>query len=387
MVVFGERLYDGVVYVGVTMTGSLRRLDMALDRRAGSAASKKTYRARVKQFAKWCEMEVEELLEGVRAGTLEFRRLFDEYVDFRLHPPHPKNPVARKTLQTDYNAVARWLKANGVKVKVKWKEFGVEVWTVVEDRRPSKEELRIMLEWASPRMQMTICVLTSSGLRPGAFVDLRVMDVDLDYHGVGRIDVPASLNRKGRKRYYTFITPEAVKKIQFWIDYRERKGEDVRGDSPLICAIGKGKILGEPITYEAVRQTYNRMLAKAGMTERSHGWRLLHLHTFRKFFRTECEIGRMPRPMIEMLMGHKGRFLDDAYWRPRDDEVLEAYKQAIPNLTITESEELRDTLERRDTEYSLKLMETEKKWMETRKDMDEMKELLEELKQRIKEKE
>ncbi|MFQ5950453.1 MAG: hypothetical protein ACE5KH_00040 [Candidatus Geothermarchaeales archaeon] len=43
------------------------------------------------------------------------------------------------------------------------------------------------------------------------------------------------------------------------------------------------------------------------MAEKSPGWRIIHLHTLRKFFRTECEIARMPRPMIDILMGHRGR--------------------------------------------------------------------------------
>lgn len=35
-------------------------------------------------------------------------------------------------------------------------------------------------------------------------------------------------------------------------------------------------------------------------------------------------------------MGHKGEYLDDAYFKPRIDELLNEYRKAIPHLTITE---------------------------------------------------
>lgn len=61
--------------------------------------------------------------------------------------------------------------------------------------------------------------------------------------------------------------------------------------------------------------------------------------------------------MIDMLMGHRGRGMGPAYWRPREDEVLDAYRGAVPYLTISESEELRDALTRERVEYRVKLRE------------------------------
>lgn len=49
--------------------------------------------------------------------------------------------------------------------------------------------------------------------------------------------------------------------------------------------------------------------------------------------------------------------MDSAYWRPREDEVLDAYRRAVPYLTISDSRELRDELARERMEYRLKLRE------------------------------
>jgi hypothetical protein len=122
-------------------------------------------------------------------------------------------------------------------------------------------------------------------------------------------------------------------------------------------------------------------LEDVGLGQRSHGWSVLHLHTLRKFFRTEAEIAGMHRPMVDMLLGHKGKGLDRSYWRPREDEVLDAYRRAVSYLIITEAEELRDALERRESEYSVKVMKSERPWMKTEQELQELKDLVKELRE------
>lgn len=53
--------------------------------------------------------------------------------------------------------------------------------------------------------------------------------------------------------------------------------------------------------------------------------------------------------------------MDSSYWRPRENDVATAYRKAIPNLTVSETEELRDVIERREADYSRKLMESERR--------------------------
>lgn len=83
---------------------------------------------------------------------------------------------------------------------------------------------------------------------------------------------------------------------------------------------------------------WTRLLGKAGLAQKTAGWHVLHLHTLRKYFKTEGEISGMPTPMVETLMGHTGRGLDPSYWRPREPDVVAAYRKAVPNLTVSETE-------------------------------------------------
>ena len=44
----------------------------------------------------------------------------------------------------------------------------------------------------------------------------------------------------------------------------------------------------------------------------------------------------MKPSMIEISMGHSLGGVSDSYFRPREEEVLQEYLNAIPNLTISE---------------------------------------------------
>ena len=49
---------------------------------------------------------------------------------------------------------------------------------------------------------------------------------------VYKIDVYKGL--KGKGQYYTFCSPECVTAIETYLSYRERCGEKITGDSPLL---------------------------------------------------------------------------------------------------------------------------------------------------------
>ena len=118
-----------------------------------------------------------------------------------------------------------------------------------------------------------------------------------------------------------------------------KKGENLTGESPLILPPKRKK----QASYASLNIAYRRALKKAGLTKKSMGQHILHPHTLRKWFRTSLE-GVLTRSQIERLMGHLStEYLDGSHFRPPEKDLLEAYRRAIPNLTILEglmSEEL-----------------------------------------------
>ena len=80
-------------------------------------------------------------------------------------------------------------------------------------------------------------------------------------------------------------------------------------------------------------------------------------HALRKFFNTQLIKARVRPQTKEMLMGHniKGIHLDNSYYKPTLDEMIEEYKTAIPILTINEENRLRLQLEREKEDHQKQL--------------------------------
>jgi len=78
---------------------------------------------------------------------------------------------------------------------------------------------------------------------------------------------------------------------------------------------------------------WNTAIRKAVLDTRDNNTRrrLLHLHSLRKFFRSNIglDIG-----MTNALMGHV-EYLDEAYLRlEQEGEMAKAYKEAMPNVSV-----------------------------------------------------
>lgn len=62
---------------------------------------------------------------------------------------------------------------------------------------------------------------------------------------------------------------------------------------------------------------------------------------FRKFFDTMMIAAKVDDKAKENMIGHKLPYLDDNYWRPKPDLMLQEYLKAVNALTINEENRLR----------------------------------------------
>ena len=207
------------------------------------------------------------------------------------------------------------------------------------DRAPSKEELKTLLRHASnTRDRAAILVLSSSGLRIGTLLSLVVGDVDLtSYPDVARIKVERKRGRKfvGKRRggqgrvYFTFCTPEAKKALTEYFEARKRAGENLSAESPLI---GDSYYRGNKVSVESYEKVWHRLLKRSGLAEKSNKWYKLHLHTLRKYFRSNA-VG-VDSSYRESWMGHKSGYLDESYFRAEEQQHLAEYRKVIAHLSI-----------------------------------------------------
>ena len=306
-------------------------------RRMGSPATLNGYIQGVRRFVEHIGIEnPEEALERIKNGEIDVFSALDSqgtgFID------HSLERYAHRTVRSLLFGIKKWLDLNGIKLE--WNKIEFPTTTMIReiDRSPTRDELRQILNHASSlKDRVAVTILASSGLRIGTLLSLTWGDVCLDYPDVARINVTSSVGRKFSKRggnargqrfYATFITPEAKKLLLEYRRYRESKEEQIRPDTPLI------EHRGRSITVSAFEYSWRVMLQKASLAERSQKWHKLHLHTLRKFFRTNC-VGIDPS-YREFWMGHRGGYLDESYFRADEKKHLEEYRKTIGHLSIME---------------------------------------------------
>jgi integrase len=315
---------------------SIARLSESVSgaRRMGSINTVEAYVKAIDKFVRFLGFEdPEKALAAIRSGQVDPAAKVDQFIDKALEG------AAHGTVRNYLFGIKKWFELSGVKVNWEKIEFPSSAETSESDRSPSKEELKNLLNHASSaRDRAAIMVLTSSGLRIGTMLSLKVGDVDFDsYPDVAKIKVERKRGRKfvGKRRgsqgrvFFTWITEEAKKSLAEYLEERKRAGEALTADSPLFeDSQGQGKF----VTLENFERVWYRLLKRAGLNEKSNRQYMLHVHTLRKYFRSNC-VGVDPS-YRETWMGHKAGYLDDSYFRAEEPLHLAEYRKAIPHLTI-----------------------------------------------------
>lgn len=308
---------------------------IAGSRRLGSEGTVENYVNYVSLFTKFLGFnDPEKALEAMLTGKVNAGEKVDAFIGYALDDLGKSHSTVRNYAF----GVKKWLDLNGVKVNWAKIEMPTSNVTREEDKAPTKEELKKLLNHASSsRDRAVIYVETSSGLRVGTLLSLKVGDVDFNYPDVARLTVERKRGRKfGSKRgrsagryFVTFITPEAKLALQQYLAEREAAGEHFTPESPLI---GDSYHKGQFQTVEGYERVWARLLRRAGLAQKSQNWFFLHIHTLRKYFRSNC-IG-VDASYRERWMGHKGLYLDMSYFKAEEPLHLAEYRKAIQHLTI-----------------------------------------------------
>jgi hypothetical protein len=104
------------------------------------------------------------------------------------------------------------------------------------DRAPTKEEVRKLVEYPDPRIKTIVYMMLSGGFRVAAWDWLQWKHVAPQYSKeTGEILAAKVIIYAGEpEEYPTFITPEAYNALKSWMDYRSSYGEVISVDSWLM---------------------------------------------------------------------------------------------------------------------------------------------------------
>jgi len=228
---------------------------------------------------------------------------------------------------------------------------------VNEDRAYTHEEIRRLLNVCDLRMKMVVLLLASTGMRVGALPALKLGH--LNNATSCRVTAYAGTKHK----YTSFYTPECKAGIDAYLQYRERSGEELTPDSPLIREqfdindFEQIRKRCKPIARGTLINLLHHALIRSGLRTVNHSYSgkerfpVNLAHGFRKFFTTQLINSKVNPEIREMLLGHSIG-LASAYYKPTEDEMLDEYMKAVDNLTINEENRLKRKVQKLEVEKS-----------------------------------
>ena len=296
-----------------------------LERRSqGGKETANTYIAGLTTFFRWLGQTPEELLAGMEDGTANMVEIANDYLD-HLH----ERDLAPSTLCGHINAIKKLVEVN-TDVMVNWKRVETpKVVAVEEDTVPTKAIIRRVLFHTNLKERAIILVAASSGMRGGTMAKLAMEDLDLTtFPDIIIVRVPATKSKNAVK-YVTFISPEAREALEAYLSTRG----DLKPEDPVFTT----RVGDFYSRADKLARRWIAPLEKAGLGQKKRKFRLYRFHVLKKFFRTAMEYGGVSKSYRERMLGHQGEYLDNAYFGPEFDKLVEQYRQAIPHLTVEET--------------------------------------------------
>ena len=220
--------------------------------------------------------------------------------------------------------------------------------------------------------------MISSGIRLGAWDYLRWGDIKpIQKDGMDVVAAKMIVYAGEDEEYFTFISSEAYLELRKWTNYRETSGEIIDENSWVMRDLwdsgslkdGKGLVtIPKKLASSGIKRLIERAIWAQGLRSKLERGKKRHpfsaVHSFRKWFKTRCELGGMKPINIELLLSHSIG-ISNSYYRPTENEVLEDYLKVVDYLSIDRENRLKQELKiyrekNNDENYAIKTKLLEK---------------------------
>ena len=274
-----------------------------------------------------------------------------QYIEFQKERAE-KGEIAESTINNYYKSVKLFCEMNDILLN--WKKIAKgkpQHRDYANDRAPTREEIKKLLEFPDRRIKVIVLVMLSSGIRVGAWDYLKWKHIIPIKNENNEVIAAKIIVYAGTKEeYFSFITPEAFNALREYIDFRASCGEKITDESWLVRDIWKstnvkfqnrGGLATVPrrLKSSGVRSIISRAEWEQGIREPLTPGKKRHefqaIHSFRKFFKSHCE-QVMKSINVEVLMGHTIG-VSNSYYKPTEKDLLEDYLKAINVLTINKN--------------------------------------------------
>ena len=258
----------------------------------------------------------------VELAETDKRRIEDMLMDF-IHKLHQKG-YSPGYMENYLKAVRSWLQFNGIRLVRKIKIGNSKATPTIEDERvPTVDELRQILNYADERGRCSIALMAFSGLRPHTLGDLRGTDgleirdlPEIKVNGEkvvfnmipARVVVRYGLSKAGHK-YFSFLTEQGCGYLKAYLEKRVAMGERLEPHSVVIAVKSGYEDTGWRTEERKSKHITTKTITKEirdAMRPRFK-WRP---YVLRAYFDTQLLVaenhGKVSHAYRQFFMGHQG---------------------------------------------------------------------------------
>jgi hypothetical protein len=203
-----------------------------------SSESQRQYPGRLKQFFDFLglpgpvEEQAEAFLHMSKSNDTQWtQNCIIDFVNYHKQRITDKK-LAAGTLNNYYMATKLFCEMNDLATAINWKRISrglPRMKTSANDRAPTVEEIRKLVEYPDRRIKAIVYSMVSGGFRLGSWKDLCWKHVTpITDEKTGEVIAAKLIIYPGEpEQYYTFITPEAYNAFKTWMDFRASYGEKI----------------------------------------------------------------------------------------------------------------------------------------------------------------
>lgn len=330
-----------------------------------SSQTRKKYQGRIDKFFGFAGVEgkttEEKSIKFVEKAGLEGNKwVFNSVLNFMLYQVNrvENKEIVASTIQNYLKSIKLFCEL--ADIEISWKRISRGLpkgKSYADDRIPTDYEIQKIIEYPDRRIKAIIYTMISSGIRLGAWDYLRWENIKpIEKDGIGVVAAKVIVYAGEDEEYFTFISSEAYLELQKWIKYREKSGEIIDANSWVMRDLwdsgslkdGKG-LVSKPkkLASSGIKRLIERAIWAQGLRSKLELGKKRHpfsaVHSFRKWFKTKCEIAGMKPINIEKLLSHSIG-ISNSYYRPTENEILEDYLKVVDFLSLGKENKLQKEL-------------------------------------------
>jgi len=387
----------------------LREDTLIIDWLGNINASKNTensYLLAMQSFTNWVDKKPEELVteaeeeESKASLKKRLRSIRKYFIGFRKYLQD--KGLAPLTVKTYISGVKSFYRTFDIEIPMLPRSGNKAVSLEENKDIPTKEDLQHVLSVCDPLERAILLVGASSGLSANEIINLKVKDFKTGSDKKTEITTLKLRREKTKVDFVTFLSPEASRAVQKYLDYRERTIKT--GETRRLHRLDKQKVLSDDdylfisrhiydaspenkkenerkLKHDSFMKMYKGISEKARMNTVKGNWNIIRSHNIRKYFNSALLNANADSFFVEFCMGHTLDSTKAAYFRANPEQLRETYSKYIPFLTIQKALDVSESpdFQRIKNENQALVAETVKHMVE-RQEMRDMHEQLEQTK-------